>query len=72
MATREQAVQYFIPDHPQAARKAVEILAAELDQVEGHILSAGIVKDWADYQRRLGYCDGLRAAITTIKKQSED
>lgn len=58
----EEAFRTFAVDPPYAARTLrTQFLKMQADQAQQ--LAGGYAKDWGDYQFRVGYIAGLRAAI---------
>lgn len=69
---RQQAVEYFIPDHPGTTRNLRGLLNERIE-ILSQVIMSGQSSDWADYKHRVGKIEGLREAIATLDEiEKED
>jgi hypothetical protein len=63
MAGGESPIKFFAADYPGGPRNLKERLDEAMRLCAREIVTPGVVKDWADFVRRMGIVQGLQSAI---------
>ena len=66
------AVQYFVPENPNLTRTLRGKLHEHMQKLSEALVKSYGIKDFPDYQRRVGVIEGLNTALTLCDEADKE